>query len=234
MSLAIEEHGIIGNLRSVALVGTNGSIDWCCLPNFDSPSVFGALLDDARGGHFQICATDPESRSRQTYLPDTNVLITRFLHPDGVGELVDFMPLGLATGADCLHRIVRRVSVVRGALTFRLECHPGFDYARARHHVTAGPDGVLFQSPKLALRLHGSAPLRALDDRAVAEFRLEVGQSAVFVLEAAEDGRTFGTPSSPQEVEEWFHATIAYWRRWLSRSTYVDRGHHRRPDHQSA
>jgi GH15 family glucan-1,4-alpha-glucosidase len=223
VSLAIEEHGLIGDLRSVALVGTDGSIDWCCLPNFDSPSVFGALLDDARGGCFQICPKARESRSRQMYLPDTNVLITRFFHPDGVGELVDFMPVGITAGPDCPHRIVRRVSVVRGVMAFRLECRPAFDYARARHQVTARPDGVLFQAPGLALRLHGSEPLQALDDGAVAEFRLEAGQTAVFVLDAAGEAGKLGTPSSAQEAEEWFYATIAYWRRWLARSTYVGR-----------
>src|SRR5919202_2866099 len=92
--LPIEQYGIIGDLNSVALVGMNGSIDWYCYPRFDSPSVFGGLLDHDRGGHFQICPPETMGARKQLYFPDTNVLITRFLSPDGVGEITDFMPLG--------------------------------------------------------------------------------------------------------------------------------------------
>src|ERR1700680_4514416 len=88
----IESYGVIGDLHSVALVGMDGSIDWCCLPHFDSPSVFAAILDEKKGGCFRINATSV-ARHRQMYLPETNVLVTRFLSPDGVGEVVDFMPV---------------------------------------------------------------------------------------------------------------------------------------------
>src|SRR5207247_9108639 len=108
MPSAIEEHGVIGNLRTVALVATNGAIDWCCLPNFDSPSVFGALLDDARGGHFQISPTVDKLRTRQTYLPDTNILITRFLHADGVCDIVGLIPVHQGASSDRPARPVRR------------------------------------------------------------------------------------------------------------------------------
>ncbi|HUF52962.1 MAG TPA: trehalase-like domain-containing protein [Dehalococcoidia bacterium] len=129
--IPIEDHGVIGDLHSVALVCTNGSIDWCCLPHFDSPSVFAGILDAKKGGYFRI-APQSSGVSKQMYLPDTNVLVTRFLCEDGVGELVDFMPVSEAPGRDkgC-HDIVRQVRVVRGTLSFRLECHPAFDYARA-------------------------------------------------------------------------------------------------------
>src|SRR3712207_5530467 len=83
--LPIEDHGIIGDLHTAALVGTDGTIDWLCLPRFDAPSVFAAILDDERGGHFYL---RPESytRTQQLYLPDTNVLLTRFLSPEGRSE----------------------------------------------------------------------------------------------------------------------------------------------------
>src|SRR2546425_2451719 len=224
MPSAIEEHGVIGNLRTVALVATNGALDWCCLPNFDSPSVFGALLDDARGGHFQISPTVDGLRTRQTYLPDTNILITRFLHADGVGEIVDFMPVHQGASSDRPSRIVRRVSVVRGALRFRLDCRPAFDYARATHEAVRRSEGILFHTPALSLWLQGTVPLHVEHGRAAtAEFELRAGERAVFVLEAAVDAEALGAKVAAPEIEEWLQRTIAYWRRWLAHSRYVRR-----------
>jgi GH15 family glucan-1,4-alpha-glucosidase len=111
----IEKYGIIGDMHTVALVGMNGSIDWLCFPHFDSPSVFAAVLDDAAGGHFMIAPVGDGVTHKQFYWPDTNVLITRFLAPEGVGEIIDFMPVGVPTGGHGYHQVVRRVSVVRGA-----------------------------------------------------------------------------------------------------------------------
>src|SRR3954454_20692917 len=87
----IEHYGVIGNLRTAALVGMDGSIDWLCLPRFDSPSVFAPILDDAKGGGFRIAPADHDVRHKQFYWPNSNVLVTRFLHPDGVGEIDDYM-----------------------------------------------------------------------------------------------------------------------------------------------
>src|SRR6476469_3639928 len=92
--LPIEDYGVIGDLQSVALVGRNGSIDWCAIPDFDSPSVFGALLDVKKGGFFRIAPPDtPRMKRKQMYLPETNILVTRFVSADGVGEVTDFMPI---------------------------------------------------------------------------------------------------------------------------------------------
>src|SRR2546427_10305458 len=90
----IENYGVIGNLRTAALVGMDGSIDWLCLPHFDSPSVFAAILDDAKGGRFRIAPMGDQFRHKQFYWPDTNILISRFLHAEGVGEVEDYMPVG--------------------------------------------------------------------------------------------------------------------------------------------
>jgi GH15 family glucan-1,4-alpha-glucosidase len=125
----IENYGIIGNLETVALVGRNGSVDFCCAPFFDSPSVFAALLDDARGGRFCIAPLLDGATTKQLYLPDTNVLLTRFLADDGVVEISDFMPIH-EDGAPTV--IVRRVETVRGEVRFRMQCMPRPDYARAR------------------------------------------------------------------------------------------------------
>src|SRR5262249_2272065 len=154
----IEHYGIIGNLRTAALVGMDGSIDWLCLPHFDSPSVFAAILDDGKGGRFRIAPACEPVRCKQFYWPDTNILITRFQHGDGVGEVEDYMRLGDAGTA--ANQLIRRVRVVRGRLPFRLECRPAFDYARARHKVHIGEDSARFDGPGMSLCLAAAVPLR--------------------------------------------------------------------------
>src|SRR5581483_2992680 len=139
--LPIEHYGIIGDLQTVALGGMNGSIDWYCYPRFDSPSVFGALLDHERGGHFRIAPLDLGTVPKQLYFPDTNVLITRFLSPAGVGELTDFMYPGGSNRHGQLQRcLIRRVQVVRGSMRFRVDCEPAFDYGRATHETVIRPE----------------------------------------------------------------------------------------------
>ena len=113
--LPIEQYGLIGNMRTAALVGTNGSIDWFCYPSFDAPSVFGALLDERKGGRFQIAPVADRITHKQLYLPESNVLLTRFLSADGVGQVVDFMPVGRSRGKPGHHALVRQVTVVRGS-----------------------------------------------------------------------------------------------------------------------
>ena len=126
--LPIAEHGLIGDLHTVALVGTDGTIDWYCCPRFDSPSVFAAILDADRGGLFRISPDCEGWSSKQLYLPDTNVLITRFLMPDGVAEVQDFMPPRTDEPAR-RHRMIRRVLAVRGHMRFVVDVAPRFDYA---------------------------------------------------------------------------------------------------------
>ena len=108
----ISGHGLIGDLQTAALVSTDGTIDWLCYPRFDSPSIFGSLLDHDRGGHFRIGPDQDAYQSRQLYFPDTAILITRFMTPDGVGEVVDFMPVVEGRATD-RHRLVRLLRVVR-------------------------------------------------------------------------------------------------------------------------
>src|SRR3954468_6711542 len=147
-----ENHGIVGNMRTAALVSLDGSVDWLCLPRFDSPSVFAAILDADKGGRFRIApAAAGELRHKQYYWPDTNVLITRFLHPDGIAEVENYMPVGPAAGPDA--QLVRRVRVVRGRLPPEAECRPAFDYARARHATFVSECGARFDGPGLSLGL---------------------------------------------------------------------------------
>ncbi len=219
----IENYGVIGNLRTVALVGVDGSLDWLCLPAFDSPSVFGAILDDAKGGRFRISPPPCEGmRHKQFYWPDTNVLVTRFLHADGVGQIEDFMPVGGA-GGDAADQVVRRVRVVRGRMPFRLECRPAFDYARARHETSVGRCGARFEAAGLCLGLASSVTLRPEADGVVADFTLDEGQSATFLLRLLPPGGHPDFCLAPDEAEGRFQKTVAYWRRWLAQCTYQGR-----------
>ena len=219
----IGNYGLIGDLRSAALVGMDGSIDWLCLPRFDSPSVFAAILDDERGGRFKISPTAGGPTTKQLYWPDTNVLVTRFFDPEGVGEVTDYMPID--DGADGGHRgqIVRRVAVVRGTMDFEMECSPAFDYARANHEADMTPNGVVFRSTGLTLGLAASIPLRREGDAAVAGFTLREGESAVFVLREVGDGADCDACLSRDEEADLFTRTVDYWRRWLSQSNYMGR-----------
>jgi GH15 family glucan-1,4-alpha-glucosidase len=215
----IEHYGVIGNLRTCALVGSNGSIDWLCLPRFDSPSVFGAVLDDAKGGRFRVAPPSCDGlRQKQFYWPDTNVLITRFLHPDGIGEVEDYMPVG--GGAD---QVVRRVRVVRGHMSLRLECRPAFDYARGRHETTLDEHGARFDGPGLSLGLAASVPLQRDGEGVIADLSLAEGQSATFVLRLVGAGDALGRCPHAGEAEDRFRDTVDYWRRWLSKCTYRGR-----------
>src|SRR3981081_249513 len=128
--LPIEEHGIVGDLRTVALVGTNGTVDWYCPSRFDAPALFGSLLDARRGGYFSL-SSRTSGRPKQLYLPDTNILVTRFLGAEAVGEGIDFMvPVTSGTGK-ARDLLVRQARAVRGRASFELACHPAFDYGRA-------------------------------------------------------------------------------------------------------
>ena len=218
----IENYGLIGNLRTAALVAMNGSIDWLCLPRFDSPSVFAAILDDRKGGRFRIAPSDGGTRPAQHYWPNTNVLITRFMHAEGIGELVDYMPVGGA-GGGAADQIVRRVRVVHGRMPFRLECHPAFDYARAVHSTTLVADCARFDGPGLTLALSSSVPMRRDAEGVVADFVLGQGASATFVLRRLDPGADAGQCPVTGEAEDRFRETVAYWQRWLSHCTYQGR-----------
>ena len=217
----VENYGLIGNLRTAALVGMNGSIDWLCWPRFDSPSIFAAILDDKKGGRFRIAPTSSEYRHKQFYWPDTAVLITRFLHDDGVGEIEDYMPLNVR--GNTANELVRRVRVVRGRVTFRLECRPAFDYARAQHRVHTNHNGAIFKSTNLSLGLSSPVPVRVEGSGVVSEFTLKGGENATFVLRHLTDEEQHKRSPNVGEAEDLFRDTIIYWRSWLSKCTYSGR-----------
>src|SRR5207245_1296526 len=153
----IADHGLIGDLQTAALVTTDGVLDWFCCPRFDSPSVFASLLDADRGGFFRIAPDRDDYVTRQLYLPDTAILITRFMTPDGVGEVHDFMPVIKGAATD-RHRLARSIRVVRGEMRFAIEIQPRFDYGCKQHEVEITDHGAVFRSPGLDLTVHGIKP----------------------------------------------------------------------------
>src|SRR3712207_5899507 len=129
----IGDHGLIGDLQTAALVSADGSVDWLCLPRFDSPSLFGALLDADEGGRCRIAPRGNDYTARQMYFPDTAVLITRFLAECGVAEVIDFMPPVDEAVPTAQHRLVRLVRCVRGEVDLGIDIAPRFDYGRQSH-----------------------------------------------------------------------------------------------------
>jgi GH15 family glucan-1,4-alpha-glucosidase len=221
--LPIAEHGLVGDLHTVALVGTDGTIDWYCCPRFDSPSVFASILDAGRGGSFRISPDCGGWSSKQLYLPDTNVLVTRFLTPAGVGEVHDFMPPPRPGETTHRQRLIRRVLAVRGRIPFVVDVAPRFDYARAPHEVALTPHGALFQSDALALGLSTARPLELVDGRDVrARVELEAGETAAFVLERL-GHEELPVPHTEADVAAEFDRTVDFWRHWLRGSRYSGR-----------
>ena len=193
-----------------------------CFPRFDSPTIFAALLDDKKGGCYSISPEFKEMKTKQLYLPDTNVLLTRFLSSDGVGEVTDFMPID-PKGEK---KLIRRVTTVRGEVTYKLRCCPRFNYGRDIHTVkAAGPQKVLFHADGpngLSLRLQGSVPLQVSGSDVVAEFTLAAGKSVDFLLGSAENEAVPVEDLDGYSIQTLVR-TINYWKDWVSRSTYKGR-----------
>jgi GH15 family glucan-1,4-alpha-glucosidase len=217
--LPIEQYGVIGDMRSIALVGNNGSIDWCCLPSFDSPSVFGAILDDRKGGFWSL-APAVECAVRQMYLPDTNVLITRFFADQGMAEVSDFMTVGGPT-----RQIVRIAKAIRGPMPFRMECRPAFDYARQPHEITFDDEqrAAVFAAPGRQFALRGARTLKRHEGGVVAEFTLESGEEAVFALRHREGTADPEIAAEHIDGPALLQETVRYWRGWARKSRYDGR-----------
>lgn len=219
----IENYGIIGDLNTVALVALNGSIDFMCFPHFDSPSIFAALLDEKNGGYFQIRPVFSNMNTKQLYLPDTNVLLTRFLSTEGVGEITDFMPVEeLYNGKE----LIRRVTTIRGDVHYEMHCVPRFNYGRSGHSVKRISDNeIILQSQgddKTALRLRSTVPLQTHDGSITAAFTLSPNETADFLLEHIEKEH-FDESDFKEFVTESLFATVNYWKEWVARSLYKGR-----------
>jgi GH15 family glucan-1,4-alpha-glucosidase len=218
--LPIEEHGIVGDLRTVALIGTDGTVDWYCPARFDAPSLFGALLDKNKGGYFSITARTSYAKPKQLYLPDTNILLTRFQGKDAVGEVIDFMVPETRSTGKARDLLVRQARAVRGTVTFELACHPAFDYGRLSHELQIIQGvGAVFASPLGRAVLRTDVSLKAEDDGVAATFTLQEGESADFHLEWNGDVR----PVTAGETDEVLTRTQDFWQGWLGQSRYRGR-----------
>lgn len=232
----IGDYGIIGDLLSVALVGRDGAIDWLCLPHLDSPSVFAAVLDDEKGGSFAVRPVDAWD-SVAAYLPDTNVLQTRFRTRTGVLELTDFMPIyycGPGEWEAACHTVYRRIVITQGDMEVEAYFQPRFDYARAATLLTAEGDVVVARAPGEALVLAATRPLTVQGDVARGRWRLRAGEQVWLRLAYGEPALT---PLDPDAAAQAQQAAEAYWRRWLSASETgrrVDLGPYRSQVHRSA
>jgi GH15 family glucan-1,4-alpha-glucosidase len=226
----IADHGLIGDLQTSALVTTEGCVDWLCFPRFDSPSVFASLLDADRGGYFRIAPDTDNYTTRQLYLPDTAILVTRFMTPDGVGEVHDFMPVidGPATDR---HRLVRNIQVVRGSMRFVIDLQPRFNYGRTPHKLDVTDQGAIFNAGGMKMAVHGIAP----PNTSIRDLQLDVQQAdnGLRWKRTLREGEIGGVMlewmgesprlMSPEEAQKLADETARYWKYWVSRSTYRGR-----------
>ncbi|MBK5414390.1 glycoside hydrolase family 15 protein [Pseudomonas sp. TH31] len=214
---AIDAHGIIGDMRSAALVNDKGSVDFFCWPEFDSPSIFCSLLDTPEAGIFQLAPDLPDARREQIYLPDTNVLQNRWLSERAVVEVTDLLPIG--DSEDDLPMLMRRVRVVSGTATMRMRCAVRHDYARAKTGARMDEEDAVFEAAdQPSLRLSSDQALSLDGNAAIAEFTLEQGQSAEFLLGAVDDPR-FKEGAAGLCLER----TLKFWRDWIGQSNYRGR-----------
>ncbi|GAA6027557.1 hypothetical protein JCM8097_007921 [Rhodosporidiobolus ruineniae] len=225
---SLSDHGLIGNMRTCALVSISGTIAQLCLPHFDSPSVFARILDKNHGGHFSI-KTANVTQSKQQYLPSTNILATKFLSEEGVGQLDDYMPLPASkSSGEFLPWLVRHVTSIRGTLTFELECAPAFNYARSAHttHLDNKARKADFKCPEhldLDLRWvvsNGDHPLEGQKEPVVemdyldlserghkgqgvtCRFTLTEGQSVTFILREPPKPATSGEGAEGHDIPD--------------------------------
>lgn len=215
----LSDYGVIGNTHTAALVGRDGSIDWLCVPHFDSPSVFGSILDAEKGGYLRFSPIE-HSSSSQRYLDDTNVLVTRFEGPEGVVEVTDFMPCweqdGEIEAPPELHRLVNCVS---GRCELELDFVPRPDYGRqvGRWHA-AGKEVLVEAGCGLRLRLQSPASMAAGDSRATGRIELREDETAWVTL-------SWNDVEPSLDPNEALDRTLAFWRNWSGRMRY--RGPHR-------
>ncbi|MET8950203.1 glycoside hydrolase family 15 protein [Streptomyces sp. NPDC004393] len=220
----IADHGLVGDLQTAALVSAQGVVDWFAAPRFDSPSVFASLLDHDRGGYFRLAPVGGDGGTwRQLYYPDSAVLVTRFMSADGVGEVIDCMPVDRPHRATDRHTLVRAVRTVRGTVRFALECRPRFDYARAAHTLELREDTASFHSPGLTAHLQSTFPLRRDGQDVIGEVTLREGQVAATVFIVCEPGGAAPPPPTEEQLSGEIWATVGFWQRWVRTCRYRGR-----------
>jgi len=225
----IEDYGIIGNLHTIALVSRKGSVDFMCYPRFDSPSIFAAMLDKDKGGSFSITPVLPGVSHKQLYLPDTAILVTRFLSDEGIAEIIDFMPVD---NHRVFNTFVRKVTTIRGHIKYKMHCLPAFNYGKSPHQSARVEDGVVFTAGKHTnLYLSGSVKIHTREGAATASFELKEAETAFFILESAHSYKKRNVDIGKQ-INHWYQNTISFWQAWVEKSAY--RGHWREMVNRSA
>jgi len=213
---SIGEHGVIGNLETIGLIASDGTIDFLCWPKLDGPTIFAGLLDPEHGGAFELFPFMTDPVVKQLYYPETNILVTRWLSNEASAEVTDFMPHPDTTGTPRM--LVRRLRAIRGGVKFRVRCSPRPDYARVVPTVEVDGSQVLFRTDDPILRLSGTARWHAGDGCAQAEVELQEGEIATFVLSEPD------TPVlEPKAVESLLSANIDRWQAWAASSHYKGR-----------
>ncbi len=217
----IEHYGLIGDMHTAALVGRNGSLDWLCLPYFDSPSVFARVLDEGKGGFFQV-QPEGEFVSKQVYWADTNVLVTRFFTDSGVAELIDFMPV--ANGEQPHYsQVVRLVRGVKGTVSMKMSCQPALNYARDPHSVRGEGKSFVFEHKETSLWLESTVELVGDDQAAKAIWQTSRGDEQVFTFGLHEPQDAHRMVCTRETGQQAFDHTVHYWRNWLKKCTYQGR-----------
>ncbi|MFE2303965.1 glycoside hydrolase family 15 protein [Streptomyces sp. NPDC059445] len=219
----IADHGLVGDLQTAALVSSQGVIDWFAAPRFDSPSVFAALLDHDGGGYFRLAPENPGGTWKQLYYPDTAVVVTRFMSPDGVGEVIDYMPVLPGPTPTDRHSLVRVVRSVRGTVRFGLECRPRFDYARAGHELDLTSLTAAFRSPVATAHLQGNIPLERDGDDVRGGITLHNGETAAVVFTVCRPGGEAPPPPTVDGITEDLWNNVDFWQKWVRTSNYRGR-----------
>ncbi|GAA1082341.1 glycoside hydrolase family 15 protein [Kitasatospora arboriphila] len=219
----IAEHGLVGDLQTVALVSSKGVMDWFAAPRVDSPSIFAALLDHDKGGHFHIGPDATDVTYRQLYYPDTAVLVTRFMSPDGVGELIDWMPPNTSGSPTDRHTVIRGIRAVRGTVTFNLDCRPRFDYGRAKHELRLDDRYAAFHAPGIACHLRTTFPVARAGDDVTGTVTLNAGQTAGAVLTVCAADGAAPPPTNEEEITEALWDAVNFWQDWVRTANYRGR-----------
>ncbi|MET9896694.1 glycoside hydrolase family 15 protein [Streptomyces sp. NPDC006465] len=219
----IAEHGLIGDLQTAALVTSRGVVDWFAAPRFDSPSIFAALLDHDRGGYFRIASADPEASCKQLYYPDTAVLVTRFMSPDGVGEVIDWMPPNTSRTPTDRHTLIRAVRAVRGTVRFDMECRPRFDYGRATHDLDVRPEAAVFRAPGVCAYLQSTFPVERDGDDLRGSVTLNVGETAAVVMTVCDADGQAPPPPTADGITQGLWDAADFWQKWVRGSNYRGR-----------
>ena len=223
----ISDYGLIGNCYSAALVGLDGSIDWCCLPRFNSAAVFSRLLDWRKGGYFQVSPRDVRS-VRRRYLPGTKVLETSFETGTGEAKLTDFMPTHphdepeLPLEAGSLQRVARILECVRGSVDFTMEFRPRFDYGTIIPHAESvdGPHKGFAHGGADALSIYCSAPLVEADDGFRSEGLLRAGQKLYLAVTYESRFAHAVTWLGDAKIDAQLEETMRFWQDWSAICSY--------------